>query len=130
MNVVVLSGFLARDIELRYTNNSTAVASIVIAVKRPHKDETDFIDCTAWRTAAENIAKYFQKGDFIQIRGYLTVEKYEVENDEGKKIKRSATKIIVEEFGFGGKKDRKVPEKPVETEANDETEVNDEFVPF
>lgn len=114
MNVVVLSGFLARDIELRYTSENIAVASVVIAVRRPHKDETDFIDCTAWRTTAENIVKYFNKGDFIQIRGYMTVEKYEVEK-EGKKSKRTTTKIVIEEFGFGNKKDKKEPEKPVET---------------
>lgn len=123
MNCVVLSGFLARDIELRYTGDKIAVASLVIAVKRPHKDETDFIDCTAWRAGAENIAKYFSKGDFIQIRGYMTVEKYEFEKD-GKAYKRWATKVIVEEFGFGGKKDKKEPEKPVETYEEDT------FMPF
>lgn len=122
MNCVVLSGFLARDVELRYTTDNIAVASIVIAVKRPHKDETDFIDCTAWRQAAENIVKYFNKGDFIQIRGYMTVEKYEIEKD-GKKVKRYATKVIVEEFGFGGKKDKK--EEPVV-----ETSEDDAFMPF
>lgn len=48
------------------------VLPVVLAVKRPFsKDETDFIDCVAWRNNADFICKYFEKGQRIECNGHI-----------------------------------------------------------
>ena len=59
MNSCQFVGRLTADIELKRTNDGTAVCSYSIAVKRPGvKDTTDFIDIVTWRQGAEYLAKY------------------------------------------------------------------------
>ena len=68
LNRIVMMGRLTRDPELRHTQAGTAVASFTVAVDRDFKDKetgerkTDFIDCVAWRSTGEFVAKYFAKG--------------------------------------------------------------------
>lgn len=55
INRVVLTGRLTKDLELKYTQNGTAVARFTLAVSRQYKNkqtgerETDFISCEVWR---------------------------------------------------------------------------------
>ena len=71
-NLVVLTGRLTADPELRYTANNTPVTSFSIAVSRRYKAgeeaQADFINIVAWRQTAEFVTKYFQKGSMIGIR--------------------------------------------------------------
>ena len=72
MNSCQFVGRLTADIELRRTNDGTAVCSYSIAVKRPGvKDTTDFIDIVTWRQGAEYLAKYGSKGDIVAVTGIL-----------------------------------------------------------
>ena len=72
MNSCQFVGRLTADIELRRTNDGTAVCSYSIAVKRPGvKDTTDFIDIVTWRQGAEYLAKYGSKGDIVAVTGSL-----------------------------------------------------------
>ena len=70
VNKVTLAGRLTRDPETRYTNSGTAITDISLAVSRFHKneagetrDETDFIDVTAFGRSAEVIRKHLHKGE-------------------------------------------------------------------
>ena len=65
LNVVVLTGRLVADPELRHTSNDLAVTSFTIAVNRRfaragEERQTDFIDIVAWRSNAEFVCKYFR----------------------------------------------------------------------
>lgn len=101
MNNVNLIGRLTKDIELRQTDSGKAVCSFCIAVDGS-KDLTYFIDCVAWEARAENIAKYFHKGDKIGIAGMITTRSWET--SEGNT--RKATEVLVNSFDFcTGKKD-------------------------
>ena len=55
-NLVVLTGRLTADPELRYTANNTPVTSFSIAVNRRYKageeSQADFINIVAWRQTA------------------------------------------------------------------------------
>lgn len=97
MNKVTLYGRTATEIELKYSSGDekTAVGKFRIAVNRKNK-EADFFNCTAFGKTAENIAKYFHKGDRILVGGRIQIDNYT--NKEGKKS--STTNIIVEEFDF------------------------------
>ena len=69
-NLVVLTGRLTADPELKTTPNGVSVTSFSIAVQRKQKNsngeyETDFINIVAWRQTAEFITKYFKKAWFL-----------------------------------------------------------------
>lgn len=99
MNNVVLIGRLTKEIELKYTQSGTAVASFNLAVQRSFKNangeyETDFIMCQIWRKAAENLANFTHKGSLIAVGGSVQTRNYE--NNEGQRV--YVTEINVSEF--------------------------------
>lgn len=103
MNVVILSGRLTSDVELKSTNSGKNYARFGIAVNRTFsKDEVDFINCMVWEKKAEFIAQYFKKGDGIEVTGELRVSSYETDNGE----KRKNTEVLISnaEFPKGAKR--------------------------
>ena len=80
LNVVVIMGRLTATPELRTTNSGISVTSFSVAVNRNYSkdgnNQTDFINCVAWRNNAEFITKYFGKGQMIAIRGSLQQSSY------------------------------------------------------
>jgi len=96
INMVILTGRLTRDPEIRYTQSGKAVASISLAVGRKFsKDETDFFDCTAWGKTAEIAAEYLRKGNQVGVTGTLRQNRFEVEGQ-----KRSKVEVNVEQLEF------------------------------
>lgn len=101
MNIVILTGRLTRDPEIKYTQSSKAFAKFSIAVQQTYKNEkgeygADFINCVAWDKRAETIGEYLRKGSNVGIQGRLSVRSYEDEN----KQKRTITEVVVESFEF------------------------------
>ena len=79
-NIVVLTGRLTADPELKTTQSGLSVTSFSIAVDRrfgsSEERQTDFINIVAWRQQAEFVAKYFKKGNLIGIEGSIQTRKY------------------------------------------------------
>ena len=100
-NLVVLTGRLTADPELRYTTNNTPVTSFSIAVNRRYKageeSQADFINIVAWRQTAEFVTKYFKKGSMIGIEGSIQTRKY-VDKETGKN--RTAFEVIANNVQF------------------------------
>lgn len=104
MNNVCLMGRLTAAPELRQTPNGTPVASFSIAVNRPFKNpdgsqQTDFINCVAWRQTAEFICRYFGKGQMIGLNGSIQTRTY-TDKETGKN--RAAVEVIVNAAYFAG----------------------------
>lgn len=101
MNVVCLMGRLTADPEVRQTPNGISVCSFSIAVDRYSNGErkADFINCVAWRQNAENIARFFKKGNMIAINGSIQTRQYQ-DKDTGKN--RTAFEVLVDRFHFTG----------------------------
>lgn len=116
-NHFVGMGRLTADPEVRDAGSSKVV-NFTIAVNRVPRNgqeaETDFIDCVAWGVQAENIGKYFTKGDRIGVEGRIQVRSYE--DKEGNK--RRATEVVLEGFEF------------VERKGNETSKAADEDVPY
>ena len=98
-------GRLTRDPELRRTQSGTAVTSFSLAVDRDYKSqsgekETDFIDVVAWRSTAEFVSKYFQKGSLIAIEGSLQTRQYQDKNGNN----RTAVEVVANNVNFAGPK--------------------------
>jgi single-strand DNA-binding protein len=130
VNVCILAGNITRDPALSYTPNQTAVVDFGIAINRQWKDqggqkreEVCFVDCRAFGKTAENIQKYFSKGNPILIEGRLTFDQWDAQDG----TKRSKHRITVNTFQFIGGSDRidtpddKPDEKP---------RTNSEDIPF
>ena len=101
-NVVILTGRLTADPELKYTNTGNIpVTSFSIAVSRRYKagEETqaDFINIVAWRQTAEFVSKYFKKGSMIVIEGSIQTRKY-VDRETGKN--RTAFEVVANNVQF------------------------------
>lgn len=107
-NKVILGGRLTADVELKQTQSGVSVCSFGLAVNRKYsqnsEQQTDFINCTAWRGTAEFIAKYFRKGSAICIDGSIQTRSWQDNNGNN----RYATEVIVNEAMFvDGKNDEK-----------------------
>ena len=95
MNKTFLTGNLTKDVETRETASGALMARFSVAVKRPYsKDETDFFDCTAWRSLADICGKYLKKGSKVALLGYFTSRSYE--DNQG--IKRKVWDFNCEEM--------------------------------
>ena len=79
-NLVVLTGRLTTDPELKTTQSGVSVVSFCVAVQRQYKSGedpiTDFINVVAWRHTAEFVTKYFHKGNMIGVEGSIQTRKY------------------------------------------------------
>ena len=103
LNHIVIMGRLTRDPELRYTQSQTPVASFTLAVDRDFggrdggEKQTDFIDCVAWRSTAEFVSKYFQKGSMAVASGRLQLRDW-TDRDGNK---RRSAEVVVDNMYFG-----------------------------
>ena len=108
LNHIVIMGSLTRDPELRYTQSQTPVASFTLAVDRDFggrdgaERQTDFIDCVAWRSTAEFVSKYFQKGSMAVASGRLQLRDW-TDRDGNK---RRSAEVVVDNMYFGESKRR------------------------
>jgi len=103
MNNVILKGRLVADPVLKQTQSNISVTSFKIAVDKRVKDgekQADFIDCNAWRSTAEHIAKYFTKGQEILIRGAIHNKEWTDKNN----VKRYTYEVTAETAEFCGSK--------------------------
>ena len=113
-NLVVLTGRLTADPELRYTANNTPVTSFSIAVNRRFtkadqgQQSVDFINIVAWRQQAEFVTRYFKKGNPILVCGSLQTRTWT--DNQGQK--RYATEVVADEVSFVGNNSSNTESKP------------------
>ena len=123
MNKVILGGRLTADVELKATQQGVSVCQFSIAVnRRTSKDQeqqTDFINCVAWRNTAEFISRYFSKGSSICIVGQIQTRNW----IDGNGQRKYATEVIADEAYFvDGKNDNQASATPnfVELDPDDD----------
>ncbi|MET3617109.1 single-strand DNA-binding protein [Peptoniphilus olsenii] len=109
MNNVCLIGRLARDPEVRYSQNGLAIARFTVAVDRRlskqkrqeaeanNQPTADFISCTAFGAVAELISNYFRKGGQIGVEGRIQTGSYE---KDGRRV--YTTDVVVNNITFVG----------------------------
>lgn len=105
LNKIFIMGRLTYTPELRRTQSGTAVTSFTLAVDRDFKDKdgekiADFIDCVAWRTTAEFIAKNFAKGRMAVVEGRLQMRDFKDKDGNSRKV----SEVQVDNIYFGDSK--------------------------
>ena len=93
INKVLLAGNLTRDPDLRGLQNGNSVCDFGLAISEKYgeREETVFVDVTAWGKTAEFCKKYLTKGTNVFIDGRLVLDTWEDRNGGGK---RSKLKVV------------------------------------
>jgi len=83
LNVVVLSGNIATDLEITHTKNDKKKCTFTLAVNRKYhgQQQTEFVPITTFGGTASAIVDNLQKGSPIELIGSINV--YNYENDQG-----------------------------------------------
>lgn len=118
MNLVILTGRLGKNPEVRRLENGKTVASFSLAT-RAGKDKADWHNISLWDKAAEIAEKYVKKGDQITVEGSLKTRSWD---------KDGVTKYITEVVAYkihllGGGKSQ-------EAETVEAEEVDENGLPF
>jgi single-strand DNA-binding protein len=108
VNVVVITGNLTQDPELRHTGGGTAVCELRVAVNSRRKEGNDWVDkpnyfnVVVFGGQGENCANYLSKGRPVAIEGRLDWREWEAKEGGGK---RQAVQIIANTVQFLGSRD-------------------------
>jgi single-strand DNA-binding protein len=108
VNVVVITGNLTRDPELRHTGGGTAVCELRVAVNSRRKegqewvDKPNYFDVVVWGAQGENCANYLSKGRPVAVEGRLDWREWEAKDGSGK---RQAVQIVANSVQFLGSRD-------------------------
>lgn len=101
MNLFIFNGTICRDIEMKYTQNSSmAVISNSLAFNKKDANgnqSTVFLDFVAFGKTAELINEYYQKGDMLCGVGEISADEWQ-DKDTG--AKRTKHKIIIQKLEF------------------------------
>lgn len=106
MNKLIILGRIGTELELKTVGEKqTSLLAFNVADSSKIFENGDFQKktiwhkCTAWGKTAENIAKYFTKGEMIFIMGKIQEDQY---NDKKTGELKKVDKVIVESFEFVG----------------------------
>lgn len=103
MNTVILTGRIAKDLELKYTQSNKVYCRFTLAVDKGLSKEkkqeaeakgqatADFINCVAWGKTAETLQKYTAKGKKILVYGSIETGSYTAQDGS----KRYTTDVLV-----------------------------------
>lgn len=108
INIVVISGNLTRDAEVR-SSSSTEVVKFTVAVngrqRNPNgewEDRPNYIDCTAFGDRFSNLAPNLTKGTKVAVKGELRWYQWEA---DGKK--HSKVEVVPEQIEYMSRKEPK-----------------------
>ncbi|MDG9679040.1 single-stranded DNA-binding protein [Micromonospora sp. DH14] len=100
-----ITGNLVRDPELRFTPAGVAVVKFTVA-HTPRKldresgkwidGEPTFLDCTAWRQLAENIAESVSQGARVIATGTLRTERWETDGRNGGTAGEKRSRMVLD----------------------------------
>lgn len=108
MNKVILKGFLGADPEIKFFDNSSAVANASLATSEKWndkftgevKEKTHWHKLKVWGKQGETFVECMSKGSEVLIEGSIEYDKYQASDGSA----RWSTSIKVHRFYFCGKK--------------------------
>ena len=111
MNISILIGRIATDLELKQTQSGTAMCSFTLAVNRPKKQgeeqQADFIRCKTFGKTAELLNQYQHKGNRLGVVGTIQTGSYQ--NQDGQTI--YTTDVMVNRIEFLESKKEQQPQQ-------------------
>lgn len=104
--MVVELGRLVKEVEVKTVDingEDRSVLNNTLAISIS-KDDTVFVDITAWGKIADTVGKYLRKGDEVLIEGELRNSQRDV---EGKNITNTYILVKGFKFTYGNKREDK-----------------------
>ena len=121
-NLVILTGRLTKEPELKHGASGTAYCKFTLAVNRMKKDDpADFIFCSAFGKTAELIAEYVKKGNNLGVQGRLQQDTYE---KDGEKISKTGVTVDKIEFLESNKTESTTSEPKKSNKVNPKPDLN------
>ena len=121
-NLVILTGRLTKEPEIKFGASGTAYCKFTLAVNRVKKDDpADFIFCSAFGKTAELIAEYVKKGNNLGIQGRLQQDTYE---KDGEKISKTGVTVDKIEFLESNKTESTASEPKKSNKVNPKPDLN------
>lgn len=118
-SLTILIGRLARDPEMRYTNEGEAVTTFSLATDRPGRPgtdpTTDWHRVVCWSKLAETAGQFLSKGRLACVVGRLTYRTWETRDGQ----RRTTAEVVAAELVL---LDRRPDAEPAETGEPSETE--------
>lgn len=109
VNKVFIVGRLARDPEIRYTQNGSAIANMTVATDESFTgsdgnkvERTEWHRVTVFGKAAENCGNYLGKGSLVHVEGSLATRKWQDQNGQD----RYTTEIKAQRVQFLDRRDQ------------------------
>ena len=110
--IVIITGNIGQDHELKVMPNQTAVLNFSLATSETWKDsasneaksETEWHRCVAFGRKAENTTQYTGKGSKVQVTGRLKTRKW----TDNSNVVRYVTEVMVRDIQF---LDKRTPDK-------------------
>ena len=124
VNVIVVSGRLTRDMELKYTESGMTIGKFSIASNSSEKkgdnweEVVTFLDCVLWGKRAESLGEYMAKGTPVTVQGRVKINTYK---------EKRYFQIVCNNIVLGGKKPAINKPLPNDTTVTKQT---DDDVPF
>ena len=131
LNRICIMGRITRDLELRRTQDGTAVTSFTVAVdddfksKATGEKKTYFLDVVAWRHAAEFACQYLGKGRMVVVEGKLTVRDWTDKDGN----KRTTAEVVADNVYFADSKRSESNDNQKENFNALSGRLSDDFVP-
>lgn len=87
INRVIVVGNLTKDPQYFKTQSGISYARFTVAVNKKYgdKEEVSYIQCIAWRGAADYLNQYAKKGNTVAVEGHITTGSYD-DKTTGKKV--------------------------------------------
>jgi single-strand DNA-binding protein len=121
VNLVILTGRLGADPELKYTQGGQAVLNMRLATSEKYKDKsgewkerTEWHSIVLWGKRAEALQRYLSKGSQLMIRGSLTTRSWDDKNGN-KRYQTQVNATDVELFGGRGGQQQQPQSQPSES---------------
>ncbi len=127
--IVIITGNIGQDHELKVTPNQNAVLNFSLATSETWKDsvsnevksETEWHRCVAFGRKAENTTQYTGKGSKVQVTGRLKTRKW----TDNSNVVRYVTEVMVRDIQF---LDKRTPDK-TNTEKTDHSTNSNTNIP-
>jgi single-strand DNA-binding protein len=117
LNRVTLIGTMGKDVEMRYAQSGTPIASFSLATNETWKDKqtgekreaTEWHNISIFGKLAEMAGQYLSKGSNIYLEGKIKTEKYTDQNG----VEKYSTKIIADNLiMLGGNNNQQQGQQP------------------
>lgn len=138
VNKVFLLGRLARDPEIRYTQNGSTIANMTVATDESFVgsdgnkvERTEWHRVTVFGKMAENCGNYLGKGSLVHVEGSLATRKWQDQNGQD----RYTTEIKAQRVQFldrreGGQTGGQQRQGRQQQTRGSEQDYQDQNVPF